>query len=249
MKLNILSLATLLAWASAAPQDPQVPPVSTSITTITVNGQPPASTKPIPNNPGPDPAPAPVPAPAPSGPAQPAPAPGGAHCVCGATYCGKVLVGFQGNVPSSPSFIHVSRQKKPPLSPFSPCSLTLRPGYTTEQVGQGYCATPGTNCAAAAPAVESLENTLFVCICPPGQKTGSAIELICPCQGRCKNDEPDFIGRCETPCNLGCAPTASAAPAPSASASTIPAAPGPVDALPVPVPVPAAPPAAARRGS
>ncbi|KAK1730432.1 uncharacterized protein BDZ83DRAFT_747636 [Colletotrichum acutatum] len=217
MKLNILSLATLLAWASAAPQDPQVPPVSTSITTITVNGQPPASTKPIPNNPGPDPAPAPVPAPAPSGPAQPAPAPGGAHCVCGATYCGKVLVGFQ--------------------------------GYTTEQVGQGYCATPGTNCAAAAPAVESLENTLFVCICPPGQKTGSAIELICPCQGRCKNDEPDFIGRCETPCNLGCAPTASAAPAPSASASTIPAAPGPVDALPIPVPVPAAPPAAARRGS
>ncbi|KAJ3947100.1 uncharacterized protein N0V96_003486 [Colletotrichum fioriniae] len=180
MKLNIISLATLLTWASAAPQDPQVPPVSTSITTITVNGQPPAPTEPIPNNPGPDPAPAPVPAPAPSGPAQPAPAPGGAHCVCGATYCGKVLVGFQ-----------------------------------------------GTNCAAAAPAVESLENTLFVCICPPGQKTGSAIELICPCQGRCKNDEPDFIGRCETPCNLGCAPApASAAPSvPSASASAIPAAP------------------------
>ncbi|KAL2875297.1 hypothetical protein SGCOL_009460 [Colletotrichum sp. CLE4] len=208
MKLNILTLTTLLAWASAAPQDPQVPPVSTSITTITVNGQPPAPTEPIPNNPGPDPAPAPAPvpapAPAPSDPSQPPPAPGGAHCVCGATYCGKVLVGFQ--------------------------------GYTTEQVGQGYCATPGTNCAAAAPAVESLENTLFVCICAPGQKTGSAIELICPCQGRCKNDEPDFIGRCETPCNLGCA-AASAAP------SSVPSSPS-MSAL---AGIPAAPPTAARR--
>ncbi|KXH52888.1 hypothetical protein CSIM01_11014 [Colletotrichum simmondsii] len=239
MKLSILSLAALLAWASAAPQDPQVPPVSTSITTITVNGQPPAPTEPIPNNPGPDP----VPAPAPSGPAQPAPAPGGAHCVCGATYCGKVLVGFQGTVHGSPSsHLQRSRQKGTLPNP-----LTPRVGYTTEQVGQGYCATPGANCAAAAPAVESLENTLFVCICPPGQKTGSAIELICPCQGRCKNDEPDFIGRCETPCNLGCAPAASAAP--SVSASAIPAAPAPVDALPVPVPVPAAPPAAGRRRS
>lgn len=246
--LNIISLATLLAWASAAPQDPQVPPVSTSITTITVNGRPPAPTEPIPNNPGPDPAPAPVPAPAPSGPAQPAPAPGGAHCVCGATYCGKVLVGFQGNAPPPPltSLFSTSPDKQNPYQ-----TLTPSVGYSTEQVGQGYCATPGTNCAAAAPAVESLENTLFVCICPPGQKTGSAIELICPCQGRCKNDEPDFIGRCETPCNLGCAPApASAAPSvPSASASAIPAAPGPVDALPVPVPVPAAPPAAGRRRS
>ncbi|OHF02859.1 hypothetical protein CORC01_01960 [Colletotrichum orchidophilum] len=214
MKLNIVTLTALLAWASAAPQDPQVPSVSTSITTITVNGQP-APTEPIPNNPNPvsTPAPAPAPAPAPSDPSQPKPAPGGAHCVCGATYCGKVLVGFQ--------------------------------GYTTEQVGQGYCATPGTNCASAAPAVESLENTLFVCICPPGQKQGSAIELICPCQGRCKNDEPDFIGRCETPCNLGCAPAA-----PSSSASAIPApvpVPVPVNPLPAPVPAPAPPPAARRR--
>ncbi|KXH68466.1 hypothetical protein CSAL01_09397, partial [Colletotrichum salicis] len=221
MKLNILTLTTLLAWASAAPQDPQVPPVSTSITTITVNGQPPAPTEPIPNNPGPDPAPAPVPAPAPapSDPSQPSPAPGGAHCVCGATYCGKVLVGFQGTL---------SLTLLPPrlLASFLPSPGTLQIpnsplciGYTTEQVGQGYCATPGTNCAAAAPAVESLENTLFVCICTPGQKTGSAIELICPCQGRCKNDEPDFIGRCETPCNLGCA-AASAAPAPSVPSSS-----------------------------
>ncbi|KAK2064666.1 hypothetical protein LY76DRAFT_37192 [Colletotrichum caudatum] len=192
MKCTFFTLAALLTWACAAPQDPQVP-ISTSLTTLTVTS-PPVPTEPISNNP--DPFPAPVSsAPVSSDPSQPAPPSGGPHCVCGATYCGKVLRVFQ--------------------------------GYTTEQIGQGYCSTNGTNCAAAAPAPESLEDTLFVCICPAGQKEGSTIELICPCQGRCRNDKPDFIGRCETPCNLGCT---SAAPAPSSVPTLSP--------TPVPLPVP-----------
>ncbi|KAK2002650.1 hypothetical protein LX36DRAFT_651903 [Colletotrichum falcatum] len=93
------TLAALLTWgAYAAPQDPQAP-VSTSVTTLTVTG-PPVSvpTEPIPNNP--DSLPAPVStSPAPSDPSQSAPPSGGPHCVCGATYCGKVLVGFQGMWP------------------------------------------------------------------------------------------------------------------------------------------------------
>ncbi|WQF79627.1 hypothetical protein CDEST_04641 [Colletotrichum destructivum] len=201
MKYTFLALPVLLARASAAPQDPQVP-ISTSITTLTVTGQPvPAPTEPIPNSPNP------VPAPVPSGPSQPTPPSGGPHCVCGATYCGKVLVGFQ--------------------------------DYTTEQVGQVYCSTPGTNCAAAAPSPEFLENNLFVCICPPDQKEGSIIELLCSCQGRCKNDEPDFIGRCETPCNLGCAPAASGSSSiPVPLPVPVPIEPAPIPNEPVPAPVP-----------
>lgn len=98
MKHVIYTLAALVAWASAMPQDPQVPqPISTSITTITVTGQQvpaPAPTEPIPNLP--DPVSSAPPAPVPSDPSKPAPPSGGAHCVCGATYCGKVLTGFQG---------------------------------------------------------------------------------------------------------------------------------------------------------
>ncbi|KAL0943729.1 uncharacterized protein CTRU02_201616 [Colletotrichum truncatum] len=221
MKLTLLTLTAIVGWVTAMPQEqpqvPQIPAVSTSLLTITVTGQQPAPTVPIPNIPVPIPEPVPVPVPTspvnPPGPPTPGvpdpaqPAPAGAHCVCGATYCGKVLVGFQ--------------------------------GYTSEQLGQGYCSTPGTNCGAAAPAPESLEDTLFVCICPPGQKEGSTIELICPCQGRCKNDEPDFIGRCEKPCNLGCGPatsgaTGSPAPAPAPVPVPIPAI--PVEPLPAPAP-------------
>ncbi|KAK1984246.1 hypothetical protein LZ30DRAFT_748028 [Colletotrichum cereale] len=206
MKYTFFALTALLAWARAAPQDPQVP-VSTSITTLTVTGSPaPVPTEPIPNNPAPLPAPVSS-ALVPSDPSQTAPPSGGPRCICGATYCGKVLVRFQ--------------------------------GYTTEQVGQGYCSTNGTNCLSAAPAPESLQDTLFVCVCPSGQKEGSAIELLCACQGRCKNDEPDFIGRCETPCNLGCT---SATPAPSSTPVPLPV-PLPVEPAPVqnqPVP-PAAP--------
>ncbi|KAK1599512.1 uncharacterized protein LY79DRAFT_665174 [Colletotrichum navitas] len=206
MKYTFFTLITLLAWAFAAPQDPQVP-LSTSVMTLIVTGPPaPVSTEPISNNP--DPLPAPVSSvPIPSDPSQPAPPSGGPHCVCGATYCGKILVRFQ--------------------------------GYTTEQVGQGYCSTNGTNCASAAPAPESLQNALFVCICPAGQKEGSTIELICPCQGVCKNDEPDFIARCESACGLGCAPTA---PAPSSFPVPVPL-PVPISVEPAPVqsqPIPSA---------
>ncbi|KAF9874833.1 hypothetical protein CkaCkLH20_07527 [Colletotrichum karsti] len=230
MKVTLFTLATLLAGTSARPQAeggaapdpapapapaPVVDPISSvAVEIITVTAAGPAPTTPISNQPVPEPAPpAPpvsqwLPAPLPSIPVNPdgpvptppSPVPdpdptaGGANCVCGATYCGKVLVGFQ--------------------------------GYTTEALGTSYCATPNSNCALP-PSPDSLENTLFVCICNPGEKKGSQIELLCPCQGRCKNDEPDFIGRCETPCNLGCAPAASAAPVP----------------LPEPVPVAPAPPA------
>ncbi|GKT40880.1 uncharacterized protein ColSpa_01061 [Colletotrichum spaethianum] len=198
MKYTFFTLTTLLAWAWAAPQDPQIP-ISTSLTTLTVTGQQvPVPTEPIPNNPDPLPVPS---VPVPSDPSQPAPPSGGPHCVCGATYCGKVLMGFQ--------------------------------GYTAEQVGQGYCSTNGTDCASAAPAPESLQNNLFVCICPQGQKEGSTIELLCTCQGRCKNDEPDFIGRCETPCNLGYAP---AAPVPLPV--PVPVEPAPIPNEPVPAPAP-----------
>ncbi|KAF6819079.1 hypothetical protein CSOJ01_01464 [Colletotrichum sojae] len=219
MKPTLLALAALWAWAAAMPQEapPQVPPTSTSFVVVIVTGQQPAPTEPIPNipevpvptQPIPNLPPAPAPAP-PSDPAQPAPvpapAPGGAHCVCGATYCGGVLIGFQ--------------------------------GYTLEQLNQGYCATPGTDCASAPPT--ALEDTLFVCICNPGEKEGSTIELICPCQGRCKNDQPDRIGRCEVPCNLGCAPAAPSIP------TTLPEQPGPVieplpPVEPQPVPAPAPP--------
>ncbi|GKT58553.1 filamentous hemagglutinin [Colletotrichum tofieldiae] len=206
MRYIFFALTALLARACAAPQDPQVP-ISTSVTTLTVTGQPvPVPTEPIPNNPDPLPAPAPS-APVPADPSQPAPPAGGPHCVCGATYCGKVLVGFQ--------------------------------GYSTEQVGQGYCSTPGTDCASAAPAPESLQDNLFVCVCPAGQKEGSAIELLCTCQGRCKNDKPDFIGRCETPCNLGCAsaaPVSSSAPVPLPV--PVPVEPAPIPNEPVPAPAP-----------
>ncbi|CCF35058.1 hypothetical protein CH063_06917 [Colletotrichum higginsianum] len=191
MKYTFLVLPVLLAWASAAPQDPQVP-ISTSITTLTVTGQPiPAPTEPIPNNPNP------VPAPVPSGPPSPP------------------------RLPAAPT----ASAARPTAAR---SSLAFKLDYTTEQIGQVYCSTPGTNCAAAAPAPEFLENNLFVCICPPDQKEGSIIELLCTCQGRCKNDEPDFIGRCETPCNLGCAPAA-----PGSSSIPVP--------LPVPVPVEPAP--------
>ncbi|OLN82139.1 hypothetical protein CCHL11_07663 [Colletotrichum chlorophyti] len=202
MKHSILALAALLSQAMAMPQEvpqnPDIPAISTSLTTITVTGQqvPAPPTDPIANIPLPNPT-APVPAPVPADPSVPPQAPsGGPNCVCGATYCGKVLVGFQ--------------------------------GYTSEQLGQGYCTTPGTNCEASPPTTESLEDTLFVCICPPGQDQGSTIELICPCQGRCKNDQPDFIGRCETPCNLGCGPVA-----PTLLPEPIP--------LPEPLPAPAPP--------
>ncbi|KAK1965303.1 hypothetical protein LY78DRAFT_670558 [Colletotrichum sublineola] len=202
MKYTFFALTALLAWACGAPQEPQVP-VSTSTTTLIVTGSPvPVPTEPIPNNP--DPLPTPVSsAPVPSDSSQPTPPSGGPHCVCGATYCGKVLVGFQ--------------------------------GYTVEQIGQGYCSTNGTNCASAAPSPESLGDTLFVCICPAGQKEGSIIELLCACQSRCKNDKPDFIARCDTPCNLGCASTAPSAlsSAPASSAAPVP--------LPVPLLVEPAP--------
>lgn len=113
MKPTLLALAALSAWAAAMPQEapPQVP-TSTSTVVIFVTGPQPAPTEPIPNIPEPVPAPTqpvpeipPVPAPpGASDPAQPAPvpapAPGGAHCVCGATYCGGVLIGFQGTLKS-----------------------------------------------------------------------------------------------------------------------------------------------------
>ncbi|EQB52277.1 hypothetical protein CGLO_08115 [Colletotrichum gloeosporioides Cg-14] len=211
MKAALLTLTSLLALVSAMPQaeggqpeqpqpQPQVP--TTNVVVVTVTGQqpPPAETQPIPNVPAPvDPAPLPSTpvnptAPVPTPPSPAVPPSGGKNCVCGATYCGKVLVGFQ--------------------------------GYKTEELGQSYCATPNTNCASTAPSPESLEDTLFVCICDPGQEKGSVIELLCPCQGRCKNDKPDFIGRCETPCNLGCA-----APAPGTTGVPVP------EPVPMPVPV------------
>ncbi|KAM0280063.1 hypothetical protein ACHAQH_004259 [Verticillium albo-atrum] len=209
---HTLTLASLVGWASARAQEIPAPPVpqvlpapaTTSTTTITViQGSPPA-----PGNPSPAPAP-----PAPTG----SPPTNGATCVCGATYCGKVLKGSQ--------------------------------GYTQDQISQGYCSSPGVDCANAQPDSNRLDDSLFVCICQSfDQPTGTDIELLCPCNGRCKNDAPDFIGRCETPCNLNCAP----APPPAGSAGQPQPQPQPApepmpDATPLsqpagePVPVPAAP--------
>ncbi|KAF3347124.1 Cytosolic Fe-S cluster assembly factor CFD1 [Verticillium dahliae VDG2] len=95
---SILTLAALLELASARAQEVPAPPVpqilpaplTTSTTTITViegTPQPPGNSPPPP----PPPPPAP-PSSAPTG----SPPTNGATCVCGATYCGKVLRGSQG---------------------------------------------------------------------------------------------------------------------------------------------------------
>ncbi|KAL2754891.1 hypothetical protein ACRALDRAFT_2053776 [Sodiomyces alcalophilus JCM 7366] len=104
----------------------------------------------------------------------------GPSCACGATYCGKVLEKYL--------------------------------NYTQGQLVESYCATPGTNCgnynssSTSQPQADQIAESLFVCICDPAepQPSRSKIELLCPCQGRCKNEAPDFISRCETPCNLNC---------------------------------------------
>ncbi|CRK14746.1 hypothetical protein BN1723_010460 [Verticillium longisporum] len=232
---SILTLAALLELASARAQEVPAPPVpqilpaplTTSTTTITViegTPQPPGNSPPPP----PPPPPAP-PSSAPTG----SPPTNGATCVCGATYCGKVLKGSQ--------------------------------GYTQDQVSKGYCSSPGIDCASAQPDSNRLDDSLFVCLCESfDQPTGTDIELLCPCNGRCKNDAPDFIGRCETPCNLNCAPAPPGsagqpqpqpqpgpepAPEPAPGNAPVPQPAGepvPVPAVPAPLPdtaPPSAPPA------
>ncbi|ROT38992.1 hypothetical protein SODALDRAFT_350258 [Sodiomyces alkalinus F11] len=171
------ALTSLLGWASALPQEdnptPSVPEpfteLSTSYTTVTTAEET-------------------------SGPAGPTNAP---SCVCGATYCGKVLEEYL--------------------------------NYTPDQLVEGYCATPGINCAdddgaddgddngddgddasdshdAATPEAEQIAESLFVCICDPAEPEVSRVELLCACQGSCRNEAPDYISRCETPCNLNCSP-------------------------------------------
>ncbi|KAM0589259.1 hypothetical protein ACHAP6_003411 [Verticillium nonalfalfae] len=137
--------------------------------------------------------------------------------------------------------------------------------YTQDQVSKGYCSSPGIDCASAQPDSNRLDDSLFVCLCESfDQPTGTDIELLCPCNGRCKNDAPDFIGRCETPCNLNCAPAPPGSagqpqpqpgpePAPEPAPGNAPAPqpagePVPVPAIPAPLPdtaPPSAPPAPA----
>ncbi|KAH6693182.1 hypothetical protein EV126DRAFT_525177 [Verticillium dahliae] len=135
--------------------------------------------------------------------------------------------------------------------------------YTQDQVSKGYCSSPGIDCASAQPDSNRLDDSLFVCLCESfDQPTGTDIELLCPCNGRCKNDAPDFIGRCETPCNLNCAPAPAGsagqpqpgpepAPEPAPGNAPVPQPAGepvPVPAVPAPLPdtaPPSAPPAPA----
>ncbi|EEY20414.1 predicted protein [Verticillium alfalfae VaMs.102] len=178
---SILTLAALLELASARAQEVPAPPlpqilpapITTSTTTITViegSPQPPGASPPPP--------PPPPPPVTPSSATTGSPPTNGATCVCGATYCGKVLKGSQGTS-SSPPFQNRN------------ISLTRLAGYTQDQVSKGYCSSPGIDCASAQPDSNRLDDSLFVCLCESfDQPTGTDIELLCPCNGPLQERRP-----------------------------------------------------------
>ncbi|KAH7318136.1 hypothetical protein B0I35DRAFT_409072 [Stachybotrys elegans] len=77
--------------------------------------------------------------------------------------------------------------------------MAMKRPWTPKLLTQAYCSTPNAACPEGLPHT-NVTSALFICLCDGvDQEVGTHLHLLCGCD-TCLNVNPDFRGRCETPC-------------------------------------------------
>ncbi|KAM4065765.1 hypothetical protein HRG_010520 [Hirsutella rhossiliensis] len=97
-----------------------------------------------------------------------------------------------------------------PSGPICECGYTycasvlmkMKMPWNQKQLAEAYCKTPNAPCSGGTPGTD-VKSALYLCLCnDANQGVGNELHLLCGCD-KCLVIEPDFRGRCESPCHAG----------------------------------------------